>query len=465
MMQGIRSILITAPTGSGKTILTSHMIQTAQAQGYGSWFIVHRRELVKQSMKSFIEVGIKRFGIASAGWQEMNREEVQIASVQTISRRFSRFKKPTLLIWDECHHVSAGSWSKLFAAFPSAFHIGLTATPQRLDGRGLSGHFKKIVKGPSVSWLIENKYLCPYRLFAPPGLSVASVHSRMGDFVRSELSNIVDRPTITGDAIQEYRKLADGKRAVVFCVSIDHSKHVVEQFWAAGIKAAHVDGETPVEQRDRIMKEFEDGEIKVVSNVELFGEGFDLPSLEVAILLRPTQSLGLYLQQVGRVLRPSPGKMEAIILDHAGNCERHGLPDEDRDWTLEGRTKSGRSGSGPNLSVRICPKCFAAQFQGSDKCKQCGFVFVVEPRDVERVEGELVEIDAKAVQKKRKQEQAECRTLEELQELGRKRGNHPRWAINVYNFRMSQLKGSRNERSQHHADNPSGGVENRNAAI
>lgn len=436
MFEGVKSILITSPTGSGKTILTAHMMQTAQAQGYGSWFCVHRRELVKQSMKAFMEVGLKRFGIAASGWQEMNREEVQIASVQTIARRFQKFKRPTLIIWDECHHMAAGSWAKIFKAFPTAFHVGLTATPQRLDGRGLGDFFRKIVKGPSVGWLIENKFLCPYKLFAPPGLSVAGIHSRMGDFVRSELSSVVDKPTITGDAIKEYQRLAPGKRAVVFCVSIEHSKHVVSQFQAAGIPSAHVDGETPSDQRDKTIKDFEDGKILILSNVELFGEGFDLPALEVAILLRPTQSTGLYLQQVGRALRPSPGKETALILDHAGNCERHGLPDEDREWSLDGRAITKRLGTGPNSSVRICPKCFAAQFQGFKECKICHFVFEIESKEVEHVEGDLVEIDAKTIQKKRKMEQAACRTLEDLIELGKRRGSHPRWAHLVWQARQ-----------------------------
>ena len=443
MMKGFKSLLITSPTGSGKTILTAHMIQTAQSQGFGSWFVVHRRELVKQSMKAFVNVGIKQFGIAAAGWQEMNREEVQIASIQTVARRYQRFKKPTLIIWDECHHIAAGSWSKIFKAFPLAFNIGLTATPQRLDGRGLSDHFQKIIKGPSVSWLIENGFLCPYRLFAPPGLNVSNLHTRMGDFVRGELSAIVDKPTITGDAISEYKKLANGKRAVVFCVSVEHSKHVVSQFLAAGINAAHIDGETDNSVRDNILRRFEDGEIKVLSNVELFGEGFDLPSLEVVILLRPTQSLGLYLQQVGRVLRISPGKETALILDHAGNCERHGLPDEDRDWSLEGSKKSKKSNSFNGPSVRICPKCFAAQFHGLASCKHCGFAFPVESREIQTEDGTLVEIDAAAVQKKRRAEQADCRTAEELEQLGLKRGMTPAnakgWARHVYGARFLKL--------------------------
>lgn len=160
----------------------------------------------------------------------------------------------------------------------------------------------------------------------------------MGDFVRSELSTVVDKPLITGDAIAHYQRHAYGKRAVVFCVSVEHSKHVVSSFNAAGIAAVHVDGETPTEVRDDAIKHFARGNVKIISNVELFGEGFDCPSIEAAILLRPTKSLGLYLQQIGRALRPYPGKENAIILDHSGNCLRHGLPDEEREWSLRAAT-------------------------------------------------------------------------------------------------------------------------------
>lgn len=259
----------------------------------------------------------------------------------------------------------------------------------------------------------------------------------MGDFKRDELNAAVDKPTITGDAIKHYMKLASGKRAVVFCVSIEHSKHVVSQFQAAGIPSAHVDGETPTEERDDAIQRFSRGDIKVLSNVELFGEGFDLPSLEVAILLRPTQSLGLYLQQVGRSLRPYPGKEFALILDHAGNCSRHGLPDEERSWSLEGH-EGARKTSETSESVKICPKCFAAQFPGRTYCAFCGTTFEVKYRQVESVEGNLTEVDLDQLRRIKRSEQGRCSTLEDLVELGKKRGyKFPyRWAKFLFQARQ-----------------------------
>lgn len=422
MKKGVTSILIQSPTGSGKTALTAAMLGTAAAKGMPSWFTVHRRELLKQSTRTFSKVGI-RHSIVAAGFVEEFGPIIKLGSVQTLSRRFKKMAEPRLIIWDECHHIAAGGWAAIHAAFPKSFHVGLTATPERLDGTGLGKWFKEMVSGPSVSWLIENGYLAPYKLFVPPGISVAGMHTRMGDFVKSELSEAADKPTITGDAIKHYLAHAAGKRAVVFCVSIQHSKHVVEQFLAAGIAAEHVDGETEPEVRDAAIKRFEEGETKVLSNVELFGEGFDLPAIEAAILLRPTQSLGLYLQQVGRALRPSPGKTHAVILDHAGNCERHGLPDDERLWSLAGREGGRGAGGGAALSVKVCPKCFAAQKVGEPRCGYCGFEFVIEARQVEHEEGDLVEVDADALRRKRKKELDHAGEDESaLIKLGRERG-------------------------------------------
>lgn len=422
MLAGCRHILIQSSTGSGKTVLTAKMLKTAMSKGMDAWFICHRIELVRQSIMTFSDMGI-RLGVISSGFQEDKAAKLQVCSISTLTRRWQRFRKPTLVFWDEAHHVAAKSWDNVHAGLPEAFHVGLTATPQRLDGAGLGKWFKEMVNGPSTKWLIENGFLSPYRIFAPPGLSLSGVHVRMGDYVKSELAAAVDKPTITGDAIKHYLKHAAGKRAVVFCASVAHSEHVVAQFNAAGIKAEHVDGETDHGIRKDAVRRFAAGEIKVLSNVDLFSEGFDLPAIEVAILLRPTQSLGLYLQQVGRALRPCPGKDSALILDHAGNCEKHGLPDEERDWSLAGRC-GGKASGGEVGAVKVCPKCFAAQISGQPACSFCGFVFEVKGgRQVDEVAGELQEIDLAAVRAKRLKEQAEAGNDEaSLISLAKKRG-------------------------------------------
>ena len=437
MLAGVRSILIQSPTGSGKTALTAEMFKRAQSKGMASWFVVHRRELVKQSIRAFDKAGVGA-GIVAAGFPESKRYPIQIASIQTLAGRLNRIIKPTLVVWDECHHVAAGSWVKVRNACPDAFHIGLTATPQRLDGRGLKEHFSEMINGPSVQTLIAEGFLSPYKLYAPSGVDVHGVRSRMGDFVKSELGRIVDKPSITGDVVSHYIRYAAGRRAVVFCVSIEHSKHVVERFKQVGIMAEHVDGETEASERDGAIKRFESGETMILSNVELFGEGFDLPAIEAAILLRPTQSLGLYLQQVGRALRPSPGKENAIILDHAGNCERHGMPDEDRDWSLDGHDRALKK-SESEVKVKVCPKCYAAQLPGSLSCRFCGVLFPLKPREVDHRDGELVEVDSAVVARAKKNyEQARATTLNDLINIGRQRGyRRPElWAKHVFNARQ-----------------------------
>jgi superfamily II DNA or RNA helicase len=413
------------------------MLGGAADRGKSSWFVVHRRELIKQSTIAFSGESVTH-GIIASNMDEGRTRLIQLASVQTLARRFHKYRVPDLIVWDECHHIAANSWSKIFSAFPNAIHIGLTATPERLDGAGLDKWFREMVKGPDVAWLIENKFLSPYKLYAPSAPDLTKVRTRMGDYVGSELSSVVDKPSITGDAIKHYKKLADGKRAVVFCSSVAHSKHVVQQFIEAGIPAAHVDGETDNNERDAAIRRFRNGEIKILSNVELFGEGFDVPCIEAAILLRPTQSLGLFLQQVGRALRPSPGKDYAVILDHAGNCQRHGLPDDERAWTLKGREK--RRGAAPAATLRVCPKCFAAQTRGRSSCAYCEFVFEIESREVEQRDGDLSEVDVAAARKAKFAEQGAAKNLQQLIDLGKRRGyRYPtHWANHIMRERENR---------------------------
>lgn len=460
MISGNKSILIQSPTGSGKTLLTAYMLKTAASKGMDCWFLVHRRELIKQSIDTFSKLNFQ-FGVISAGWFEQLHHKVQIASVQSLSRRIKRLRKPSLIIFDEAHHCPSKTWDRIHKSYPDAYHIGLTATPQRLDGKGLGNWFQQMINGPTVEWLIENKFLSPYKIYAPPSINTSDLHTRMGDFVKSELQSAIDKPTITGDAIKHYQKLANGKRAVCFCVSIEHSKHVVSQFISAGIKAEHVDGETPKELRDQAIERFKRNETQVISNVDLFGEGFDLPALEVAILLRPTQSLGLYLQQVGRALRTYEGKSHAIILDHAGNCERHGLPDEEREWSLQDKEKRS-SGDKQATTIKVCKKCFAAQEIGSVVCKYCGYEFEKQSREVDEVDGELQELDLELIRRKKKFEQSQAKDKESLIALGKSRGYKKPHAWAEYVLRARGIKyGRKTDNGQDNA----GAVKTRESAV
>jgi len=431
---GHKSVLLQAPTGSGKTVLMAWMAARAAERGKRTTFIVHRQELLFQASRTFGAMGI-RHGLIAPG-QTMTRDAIQVASVQTLVRRFDRVIPPDLLIYDEAHHAPSATWRRVFERYPNARSIGLTATPERLDGKGLGDIFEVMVCGPTVRQLIDAGYLSDYVVYAPPvGIDLEGVRTRAGDYAKDQLADAVDKPTITGDAVRHYLRLANGKRAIAFCVSIEHSKHVAEQFRSVGVRAQHIDGTEDNRRRAAIMDRFAAGGIQVLTNVDLISEGFDVPAVEAAILLRPTQSLALYLQQVGRALRPQPGKT-AVILDHAGNVLRHGLPDDDRDWTLEGRPrKRGRQEDAPDIRVRQCPKCFACHAP-APTCPCCGHRYETQGREVDQVDGDLERVDLDALRRQRRREVGRAKTLEELEEIAKARGYKPGWAWHVYRARL-----------------------------
>lgn len=439
MLRGNRRVLIQSPTGSGKTALVAHMFASARAKGKRSWFVVHRRELVNQSVNAFKMEGVP-CGVIAAGYKADRNQLIQVCSVLSIKSRLNLNYDPDFIAVDECSHLVSPSWSSTIANFPNAHMIGLTATPERLDGKGLGTHFDDMIIGPPVKWLIENGYLAQYRYFAPAQLHLEKVHTLGGDYKKDELVSVMDTPQITGDAIDHYLRIAKGKRAVVFAVSREHSRHIVDRFKSAGVTAEHVDGDTPKQERDGAIQRFTDGATMVLSNVEIFSEGVDIPALEVAILLRPTQSMALHLQQVGRSLRPFAGKEAAIILDHAGNVDRHGLPDDEREWSLDSKQRSKRQKEPNKIRIKICPRCYAAMRIGASLCISCGYELPVDSREVDEVAGELHEVDRDKMRKQARKEQGAARSLQQLIHVGRSRGykNPHAWAQHVLNGRLSR---------------------------
>jgi DNA repair protein RadD len=463
---GHTAVIMQLSTGGGKTMSVVNMIYRALHKGNKSWFLCHRQELVKQAGKTMDTLNVPH-GIIAAGFTPMLHRNVQVCSIQTLARRMKVIRNiPQLVVIDECHHANAKVWSDVINQLrdKGSKVIGLTATPTRLDGRGLDEHFTAMVCGPQTEWLIEQGYLSPFKCYAPSKVDLNGVKTLAGDYAKDQLAALMDKPNITGDLVHHYQTITPGKKALVFAVKVEHSKHIAEAFNAAGIRAEHVDGETPKEQRSDIIDKYAKGEIRVLTNVDLFGEGFDIPDAEVAILARPTQSLSLHLQMVGRVLRPVYAKdmpidtpeqrREAIskgpkpfayILDHASNNIVHGLPDEFREWTLKGREKRGgkkKKEEGP--PIRQCPKCYFVQKAELDACGNCGHVFEKKGRNVEQVDGELRELTKddkiKLAQERAKQarrEQASAHSLEQLIQLGRNRGyKQPEaWARYVFKSR------------------------------
>ncbi len=441
MRRGVRRILLQLPTGGGKTVMAATMLGGASSRGKPSQFLVHRRELVEQTSVTFGAVGIEH-GLIASGLPAAGQRAVQLSAVQTLVNRLDTIPTPSLVVVDEAHHAVAGTWDRILSAWPDAFIIGLTATPERLDGRGLKDHFDVMVKGPSVASLIERGFLSPYSYYAPGVPDLLGVRTTAGDFNRAGLAAAMDKPKLIGDVVEHYLRLAPGEQGIVFAVSREHSRRIADAFTANGVRAAHVDGAMNDQERARIVGGFRAGDVRVMVNVDLFGEGFDVPGLVYCGLARPTKSLGLHLQQVGRALRVMAGKAQAIIADHAGNAMTHGLPDDEREWTLEGRKRgSSRAGGWADaVAVHQCSECFRVTPSVLRVCP-CGHEFPVKVRALDQEDGELFALDREAmralaqaekqaVARARKEEERRCETMMDFIRLGRERGyaNPAGWA-------------------------------------
>lgn len=439
---GVRRLLLQSSTGSGKTVMAALMLDTAARRGYRSWFLNHRREIIKQSVDTLLFAAPHLdLGIVSPMHRMRRDAQTQVCMIQTLARRHHLLPSPNLIVVDECHHVPAKSWADLMQKFPDAVIIGLTATPERLDGTGLNLYFDDLVCGPSTEWLITNGYLCDYKLLAPPKRpDLSKVHVTAGDLNKAEVKHVLDEADIVGDAVGLYKQHANGLRCVTFTYSIEASIELTKRFNAAGIPAAHLGSDVSDDYRNAIVEDFRAGRILNLSNVEIVTEGFDLPAIQAVIMQRPTRSLALYLQMVGRALRTMPGKTHAVIIDQVGNCEEHGLPDQDRVWTLEGARR--KRGANDECPVKQCPRCFAMIKLAASKCKWCGFEWQVHGRGLETVAGELVEVDVQAQRAQRKAEEAACNTMEEMMKLGIERGygNPESWARHKLSFRRENWR-------------------------
>ena len=294
-----------------------------------------------------------------------------------------------------CHHSISPTWHKIFDFWSDVPRLGFTATPERLDGRGLGEMFNVMVQGPTIADLVADNYLARPVLFRPPHEIDAKYHVKRGDFSQDEQEKTMSRRAIVGDVIDHYRKHLDHLPVVCFCVSVRHSHLMAEQFIQAGYKAAVVEGGLPKTERKAALQGLADGSLDVVCSCDVISEGVDVPVMAGAILLRRTASLALYLQQAGRALRLSPGKDDAIILDHAGNYHLHGHVLEEREWSLEAKSRKDRGEKPP--SITTCPICYGVWPGGVQVCPACGFEFKEREPDAGRarplrvIEGELIE--------------------------------------------------------------------------
>lgn len=412
--EGRHAPCVVSPCGSGKSVVIAHIAKQATDKGNRVLFLVHRKELKDQIAATFERSGV-------------DMDLTTVGMVQTIVRRLDKTPPPALIITDENHHALAKTYRKIYDYFEDVPRLGFTATPIRLNGAGLGEVNDKLIMGPSVEWLIKNNYLSPYRYFAPPSVDLSHLKKRRGEFTSKSIDDAFkkDARVIYGDAVKHYERLADGEQAICYCHSVEASLAAKAAFNAAGIPAAHIDAKTAKAVRDQIIGDFRDQKIRVLCNVDLIGEGFDVPDCSTVIMLRPTASLSLFIQQSMRGMRYRPGKVSKII-DHVGNVERHGFPDTDRVWSLKGEVKTSSGGSSPQ--VKMCKNCFATVPAGTTECPYCGAAFEPEAAPVEVVDGDLEEIKNTFSFTVSYKEPSDCRSMAELYALADERGYKRGWA-------------------------------------
>lgn len=464
--------LYVMPTGAGKTFTFCLIALSAVRHSKRVVIVVHRQELLGQTSRALEAMRIDH-GMIAPGITPNPRAFVQVAMIGTLRRRLEQGRAGAafdMVIFDEGHHATAGEWGKIRRLQPNATLLGTTATPERLDGQGLGlefgGVYDDLILGPTTEELMADGYLCRAEVFAPEALvDLEGVRNRGGDYAGSELASRMDRPQITGDAVAHYSRICPGVPAIAFCASVAHAQHVAQQFRAAGYRADSIDGELPDGQRRQRIADLAEGRIHVLTSCDIISEGTDIPVVTAAILLRPTQSLTLHLQQVGRALRPiyAPGfdvttregrlagiaasnKPCALVIDHVGNI-RHGLPEEHRDWTLAGRPKNGRArdATGPVLRVAQCPSCFRAH-SPAPACPSCGFEYEPTVRAPAMVSGELVQVtdedraNLAAQRIAQRLEIGRAVTLDDLKRIARERGYNQAWAVHVFNSRRGRTR-------------------------
>lgn len=445
LYRGHRRVLIVAPTGAGKTVVASHIVESAVGRGRRVLFVAHRRELIFQAYRKLIgctcsagyehdgerrDPSCRADGLAEADVgiimatdaRRRPTARVQVASIDTLRRRTP--PAADLVIVDEAHRALARSYVDLAAQYPKATFVGLTATPYRADGKGLGDAFDELVVVASPRELIAEGYLVEPRVFTVPAADLpdlAGIKVRAGDYERGALADAVDREGLVGNIVEHWKRHGGGVRTVAFAASVEHSKHITACFVAAGVAAEHLDGETPQDERDAILRRLEMGETRVVVNCGVLCEGWDQPSVKCCILARPTKSAGLYLQQAGRILRPFGG-LGAVILDHAGCVLEHGLPSDDRVFSLAGETRKPKEA---RAACKTCPECFAIVPSAQRVC-DCGHAWTIADREeLKEVEGDLVEVRPASLEERRAEWNRLC-------DVAAQRGYKPGWAAWKY---------------------------------
>lgn len=448
-----KAVILTVATGGGKTTIAAQLISNSTDLGKNVLFLAHRKELVIQAKNRMHQFGL-RPGIIMSGWAQ-RKNEVMVASVPTLVRRLHKLSvRIDLIVVDECHHSVSASFRKILEAYPQAWIVGLTATPYRMDGKGLGDLYSDIVAPITIADLIRRGYLVPARTFAPKSVNLQGVKVTAGDYDKGEMYDRYNKREVYAQVVENYQRFAPGTRGIIFCVNVEHSKNTVNSFLQAGISAAHVDGEDNAHHRAKVLADFAAGKYQVLSNVNLFTEGFDMPQIQTVILNRATKSKSLYFQMVGRGLRPvyaqwhsllknasdqdnldaieESGKTHCIVIDQGANILEHGPVDAEEAPTLQPSKKKRGGGVAP---VKECPSCFLMLPTPARVCTGCGHPFQIE-KEAKVEEFEEVRIGGLVVANAKKQKpmppHLEGKQLwqlneNELREVQKFRGYKPGW--------------------------------------
>lgn len=419
LKQGYRRPLVVAPCGAGKSYLFAEMARRTQGEVL---VLVHRNELKQQHMELFQNLGIT----------------ARVETYQTEFRRLGQHPKPRLLIVDEAHLSRSNTWQKIIEYYDT-FTVGFTATPVRMDGRPLGDIFDTLITGVDVRWLIDNHRLAPYEYYAPTTVDTSGVRTVAGDYVVSDLERLMNERAIYGDVVECYKNFACGERTIAYCVSVKHAERTAAAFVDAGITAVSLSAETPANKRRSIMDDYRNGKITVLCNCTLLSEGISIDEISCVLMLRPTESVALGIQQMMRSMRYLPGKT-AKIIDCVGNYTRIGLPDDEREWSLSKPVpKRRQTDENGNFYIRCCLECYMT-FATAPVCPFCGSEYPLHPREIQaKQEIELQRITAEEAarvaeaKKAARVEQGRAQSFEELIRLGRSRGykNPAAWAAQV----------------------------------
>lgn len=407
------------------------IVSRLRAKGKRVLWIAHRKELIEQAHEKLQQFDLE-VGIIKAGEKSTPDAPVQVASIQTLARRDISSYGIEAIVIDECHRTNAQQYKGVLELFPSAYLLGLTATPVRLDGKGLGDHYDQMVVAAKYGDLIEQDYIVPIKTLAPCVPDTSQLRRRGGDYRVGQTQQLMTDAKIKGNILETWLDLGRGRPTVGYACTVAHAEEMSKDFCRAGVKSTFLTGKSPRLERELALKSLADGTYEVIWNVEILTEGWDSDVVSCGIVARPTESLSLHMQIGGRFCRTAPGKVYGLLLDHAGNTtERHGLVQMDREWSLDKSLPKREDGVAP---LRTCEGCMAVYPSAMQACPDCGLIPEIEVREIKVDQTqEMKEVTAQSMVSTTKKDRMRFYVSSVAE--GEQRGYKPGWAKYKYKDR------------------------------